>query len=160
MYKYGAKSNRQRRSLHPLLQLIFLKVLLVHDHSLDQGGRTWGRQLYLYNAKPQRTKLKPPAGRHLLRKDPTGMVKTLCSFAVDTTPWIEGRPLATNAKRFGPAQKAQFAWFLGIVATIGREVLEGTGWRLRFGVNWDEDEVILTDQKFNDWFHVEMVRDD
>ncbi len=158
-YKYGSKSEAQLRTLYPFLQLVMLRTLIVHDHSLDQGGRSEAQQLALYNAKPQRSKLKPPAGKHVMRPDPTGRVEGLWSFAVDTTPFINGRRLATSVQVFHAARQAQFARFLGIIETNGRDVLQGTGWHLRFGINWDEDAEILTDQKFDDWFHVEVVPD-
>lgn len=158
-YKYGSKSEAQLRTLYPFLQLVMLRTLAVHDHSLDQGGRSDAEQLRLYNAKPQRSKLKPPQGKHLMRPDSTGRVEGMWSFAVDATPFIKGRRLATGPHDFGPAQQAQFTWFLGIVEQNGRDVLLGTGWHLRFGINWDEDAEILTDQKFLDFFHVEIVRD-
>ncbi len=157
-YKYGYKSNRQRKTLYPWIQLIFLKVLEVHDHSLDQGGREDSEQWALFNADPPATTLHPPDGKHLLRVDPTEMFDGLWSFAVDTTPWINNRRLATRGDQFGPEQQAQFARFLGIVEQIGRDVLSGTGWHLRFGYNWDEDAEILTDQDFDDFFHIEIVR--
>ena len=158
-YKYGRKSEAQLRTLYPFLQLVMLRTLVVHDHSLDQGGRSKTEQFALFNARPKRSNLKPPDGKHLMRHDPTGRVEGLWSFAVDTTPFINGRRLATHGKSFGPDQMAQFARFLGIVEQNGRDVLSGTGWHLRFGINWDEDEEILTDQNFNDWYHIEIIRD-
>ena len=157
MYKYGRKSKAQKRSLYPWLQLILMKVLLRHDHSIDQGGRTDKRQWALYNHKPPRTTLHPPNGKHLLRYDPSGEFKGKWAFAADVCPYINGRRLATGAKSFGPNQKAQFAFFLSMVQLEAEHVLKGTGWKIRLGINWDMDAEILTDQRFDDWFHVEIV---
>lgn len=157
-FKYGSKSRSQLATLYPWLQLILVKALEVHDHSVDDGGRTDAEQLALYDADPPRTTLRPPDGKHLLRADPTGMFPGKWSLAVDVTPWINNRRLATKGSAFGATQQAQFARFLGIVERIGADVLQGTGWQLRFGINWDGDEEILSDQSFQDWFHVELIR--
>ncbi len=153
-FKYSAHSLRQRRTLHPYLRLIFDQVLLKHDFKMDQGGRSEKQQWANFNAGV--SKVKPPKGKHLIRKR-TGD-DAACSYAVDVCPYIGGKRLATDKAGFGAAQKAQFAWFLSAVAAVGDRVLEGSGYRLRFGVDWDCDGEILTDQKFQDWFHVELVR--
>lgn len=156
IFRYGRDSRREHRTLHPWLQLILLKLLLKHDHSCDQGGRTDQEQWAVFESGA--STLHPPDGNHLLRWDPTKQFPGIWSYAVDVTPWIEGRRLATRGKRFGPDQQAQFAFFLGIVKTIADEVLAGTGWELRLGINWDMDYRILEDQSFDDWFHLEIVR--
>lgn len=56
---------------------------------------------------------------------------------------------------------AQFAYFLGVLKEAARPILEAHAlhskrYRLRMGIDWDRDGTILTDQRFNDWFHVEL----
>lgn len=157
MYNYGRKSMGQWKTLYPYLGLILLKVLREHDHSIDTGGRTDEKQWSLFNANPPRTTLHPPQGKHLLREDPSGYFDGKWSFAADITPFINGRRLATSARSFGPDQRAQFAYFLGIFKAEADRVLEGTGWKIRLGINWDMDAEILSDQSFDDWFHVELI---
>lgn len=156
MYRYGRKSKAQLSTVHPFLQLIMIRVLLTDDHSIDQGGRSIGQQQAYFDRKA--SKLRPPKGKHLMRFDPTKQFGGTWAFAVDTCPYIHGRRLATSAAKFGPDQRAQFAWFLRRVEQEGHRLLDGTGWKLRFGINWDGDAEILTDQKFLDWDHVEMLR--
>ncbi|KKL63600.1 hypothetical protein LCGC14_2173520, partial [marine sediment metagenome] len=48
--------------------------------------------------------------------------------------------------------------FLGGVREVADRGLEGSGYQLRFGINWDRDAEILTDQKFDDWFHIELEK--
>ena len=156
MFRYGRDSRKEHRTLYPWLQLVLLKTLVIHDHSCDQGGRSDREQWDFFNAGT--STLHPPDGKHLLRKDPTRQFAGLWAFAADVTPFIEGRRLATRGARFGPDQRAQFAYFLARLKGIADELLEGTGWELRLGINWDMDATILTDQSFDDWFHVELVR--
>jgi len=156
-YSYGSVSKAQHRTLHPWLQLVLLKVLVRHDHSVDQGGRTDEEQWALYNHEPPRTTLHPPDGKHLLREDASGEFDGLWAVAADVTPFINGRRLATRGEQFTYDRRAQFAYFLGILKEVADEVLKDTGWEIRLGVNWDMDAEILSDQRFDDWFHVELV---
>ena len=156
MYRYGRKSKAQLSTVHPYLQLIMMRVLLTDDHSIDQGGRSIGQQQAYFDRKA--SKLRPPKGKHLMRVDPTRQFGDAdWAFAVDACPYIKGKRLATSAAKFGPDQRAQFAWFLRRVEQEGHRILDGTGWKLRFGINWDGDAEILH-QKFNDFFHIEMIR--
>ncbi len=155
MFKLGRKSRAQHKTLYPWLQSILLKVLLKHDFSEDQGGRTEKEQWKVFNKGT--STIHPPQGKHLLRKDPSGDFIGVWSYAVDITPYINGKKLATHGQQFGYAQRAQFAYFLGIVKAEADRVLEGTGWEIRLGVNWDMDYEILSDQDFDDWFHIELV---
>ena len=154
-YKYGKKSRKHWLTLHPWLRLVLLKTLARHDHSIDQGGRTREQQLAYFNAGT--STLKPPKGKHLLRVDPSKEFMGMWALAADVTPFINGVRLATRGRKFGPAQQAQFGYFLGILKEVADRTLAETGWEIRLGVNWDMDAEILTDQKFDDWFHVELV---
>ncbi len=155
MYTYGRKSTEQRRLLHPWLQLVLLKTLALHDHSVDQGGRTDTEQWEVYNRGA--STLHPPDGKHLLGQDPAKEFNGAWSFAADVCPYINGQRVATSKDAFGPVQQAQFAYFLATLKAVADSVLSGTGWEIRLGVNWDMDAEILSDQDFDDWFHVELV---
>lgn len=155
MYRHGRKSTEQRLTLHPWLQLIFLKLLARHDHSIDQGGRTEQEQWDAYNRKA--STLHPPDGKHLLREDPSGEFPGLWSLAADVTPWINGVRLATRGAQFNYARRSQFAYFLGVLKEVADGVLRDISWEVRLGINWDMDAEILSDQDFDDWFHVELV---
>lgn len=86
------------------------------------------------------------------------------AHAVDIVPLINGKPIDTTAQGFGVQQACQFAWFLRAVYESGRLITGrwlnsmGEDWKLRFGVNWDMDKELLTDQGFDDYFHVELRR--
>ena len=156
-YRYGERSLAQRATLHPHLRRILERVLEEEDHAILQGARSEAEQWAAFRAG--RSRLHPPAGPHLVRADGW-------AYAADIVPCLHGRPIETGAEGFGPIQQAQFAWFLRGVRETGRayfaDLRESTGerWRLRFGIDWDEDGEILTDQSFQDWFHVELLRED
>lgn len=155
-FTFGRGSRRELATIYPWLQLILIKTLERHDLGIIQGGRTDGEQWDVFN-KGSST-LHPPDGKHLLREDPLVYFEGKWSFAADVIPYINGRSLATHGSNFGPSQRAQFAYFLGILKEVADNVLAGTGWDIRLGVNWDMDAEILTDQDFDDWFHIELVR--
>jgi hypothetical protein len=154
-YKFSNHSKEQLMTIHPFLQLIIIKALAKHDLKVRQGGRPEKEQWEAFNAG--RSKLAPPKGKHLLRPDPSGQFDGLWSLAGDVEPFVNGKPLRTVGASFTGTEQAKFAWFLGLLSNIAEEVLEGTEWQLRFGVNWDMDAEILSDQDFDDWFHVELV---
>jgi len=154
MYTFGNKSKENLKDVFPLLVNILNKVLETDDFSVDQGGRTEAQQWEAFNSG--HSKVHPPDGNHLIKKLP-GMDREY-AFAVDICPYLNGKRLATDEKNFGPYQMAQFAWFLRKVKCVGEELLKDTGWKLRFGIDWDSDMEILTDQTFQDWFHVEIIK--
>ena len=126
-------------------------VLDVHDFKVLQGGRSWDEQQAAFDGGY--STLAPPKGKHLIQPDG-------CSYAADIVPFVRGKQIATGKLSFGPTQQAQFAYFLGVVKTIADQYLiTRPEYGLRLGINWDEDDVILADQDFDDWFHVELVKE-
>ena len=148
MYKFSQHSEGENQSLYPWLHLILIKTLKRHDFRNDQGGRTDDEQWAVYNSGA--STLHPPNGKHLLKPDPSGRFAGEWSFAADVCPYINGKRVATGKESFGTAQQAQFAYFLSQLKSVADEVLEGTGWKVRLGINWDQDAEILTDQNFDD----------
>ena len=150
-YVFGLASTKQRSTLHPHLQAILVRTLATDDFVILEGARDYARQAAAFAAGT--SKIDPAKGPwpHMIRKDGY-------AWAADLHPYINGKPLDTTS--FGPAQQAQFAWFLRRVKEVGIAYFHTRElpYHLRFGVDWDEDNVILTDQTFQDWFHVEMVR--
>ena len=88
------------------------------------------------------------------------------AYAADLEPYINGKPIATDPESFKGVQMAQFAFFLGILKETADRYLNDyyhqTNQRfvMRLGINWDQDAEILSDQDFDDWYHVELVRED
>ena len=156
MYKYSNHSLKQVGKVHPYLRQILNEVLETDDFKVLQGGRTEKEQNQLFIAGF--SKLRPPNGKHLIQSD------GYC-YAVDIVPFINGIQLATDPESFNATKQAQFAWFLRRVQDVGESYLDmikfngGDKWKLRLGINWDGDGEILSDQKFDDWFHVELIKE-
>ena len=157
MFRFSQHSLNQLKTVYPPLQQILIRTLVRHDFRLDEAERSTYDQQAAFDSG--HSKLAPPDGKHLARVDPTGQYpQTKWAFAVDICPYINGKRLATDRANFGPEQKAQFAFFLCTLRSVAEYDLRDTGWSIRLGINWDGDEEILTDQTFDDWFHVEIVR--
>jgi len=156
MNSYSQHSIKQRATLHPLLRNILDEVLITDDLRIDQGGRTDEEQWAVFNSGA--STLHPPDGQHLIREVEYNGEIISCSLAADICPYINGKRLATDAENFGPYQMSQFTWFLRKVKEVGDRLLEGTGYKIRFGIDWDGDNEILTDQSFQDFFHVELIK--
>ena len=155
-YIFGRNSRHELAGLYPWLQLILIKTLERHDLGILQGGRTDDEQWAVF--RDGFSTLHPPSGKHLAREDPFDYFVGLWSFAADVVPYINGRRLATRGEQFTYVRRAQFAYFLGILKEVADNVLAGTEWEIRLGINWDQDAEILSDQDFDDYFHVEIVR--
>lgn len=149
--QFSNHSRAQLRTLHPHLRRILRRVLRSDDFKVLQGARSDAEQRAAFDRGA--SKVRPPNHPHRVRQD------GFC-WAADLEPWINGKPLPTQPHNFGGEQMAQFAWFLRKVKEeadryfarlwrVGR-------WRLRFGINWDRDTEILTDQRFDDWYHIEL----
>lgn len=155
MNRYSKHSTKELSTVHPILQECSRMVLPIMDHRVQDGGRTWDEQQKEFDEGD--STLAPPDGMHLIQDDGW-------AYAYDLHPYINGRRL--NTEDFTPARMAQFAFFLGYYKAVSEKVLAdwerktGERYRIRFGVDWDSDGEILTDQKFQDWFHIELVREE
>ena len=119
------------------IQLVTIEVAKLYDIRVLEGKRTWSRQRQLF--MEERTTLMPPASNHT--PDTEGDVDWL-SMAVDIAPY----PIDWHdAKRF--------TYLAGLMIGIARanDII------LRWGGNWDMDQIILDDQNFDDLPHFEIV---
>lgn len=81
---------------------------------------------------------------HSQLKWPEGKHNRLPSIAVDVRP--------SPFSQYEPKQWAQLGYMAGWAIIIARE----EGFNVRWGGDWDQDND-LTDQKFDDLFHLEIV---
>jgi len=156
MFSYSAHSTAQRATLHVHLQQVLDRLLEVHDFRIDEGARTAEKQWEAFNGGF--SKVKGDAEYpHRIRED--GF-----SWACDIYPYINGKRIDVRAVGFKPIESAQFARFLGLLEALATDYFKGLyamtneKWRLRFGIDWDRDGEILSDQTFHDWPHVELER--
>jgi hypothetical protein len=132
MYKFGERSKNNLATCHPLLQEILNEAIKHVDFSVLQGHRGEIEQNAYYSAG--KSKVKWPNSKH--NKNP--------SHAVDVAPY----PIDwEDIKRF--------AHLMGLL----RGIAVAKGIKVRIGADWDNDGDI-TDHKFMDWPHIELVMDD
>lgn len=133
-YKFGSSSQKRLDTCHPLLQVILNEAIQYIDFSVTCGHRNEADQNAAFNSVPQRSKVKFPDSKH----------NSLPSIAVDVAPY----PVDWNDIK-------RFAYLMGILKGIAM----AHGIKVRTGVDWDSDGDI-TDHKFMDWPHLELVLDD
>lgn len=111
------------------------------DISALESVRSWDRQAELL--RQNKTKVGPGGSKHNPPKLPDGTEdQDWLSTAVDVAPY----PIDWNdAKRF--------VYMAGLIIGIGRSL----GYNIRWGGNWDEDQVIIDDQNFDDLPHFEYL---
>ena len=155
MYHYSKHSMKQRATLHTVAQLGLDFTLIRHDFKIIQGGRTDEQQWAYYNKGT--STLHPPQGKHLIQPD--GF-----AYAADVHPYVNGKPVDTSATGFRVQQAGQFGYFLAILEQECKDACDdwygrnGDQFDVRLGANWDMDAELLTDQSFDDWFHIEWIR--
>ena len=129
LYRFGETSSANLYTCHPDLQRLLQKAIEVIDFSVICGHRNEVEQTAAVNAG--RSKVRFPHSRH----------NSLPSMAVDITPY----PVDWgNVSRFAHLQ--------GVI----RGIAHAEGINIRLGGDWDMDGDI-TDQKFVDWPHIELV---
>lgn len=139
MFRYSTISRARLDETHPELQLLFETVLEFFDHSIYCGHRGQEDQDAAYFARPQRSKVRWPNGKH----------NSLPSMAVDAGPYFR------DVDRWDREQCLVFGGFVMGVARMLFERGEMT-YRVRWGGDWDMDNNIK-DQSFDDLVHFELV---
>jgi hypothetical protein len=111
------------------------------DVRVLEGRRSWQRQTQLF-AEGRTTKVAGQS-RHNPPQMPDGTEDIdWLSDAVDIAPY----PIDWHdAKRF--------VYLAGLMIGVGRTL----GYNIRWGGNWDEDQIIIDDQNFDDLPHFEYV---
>tara|TARA_S200002703_G_scaffold156660_1_gene162781 strand:+ start:154 stop:597 length:444 start_codon:yes stop_codon:yes gene_type:complete len=147
MRKWGRSSQEVYDTLDPRLQhLMNYCLTVIGDISLISGHRSEEEQNALF--KSGKSKLKYPNSKH--NSNP--------SMAVDFQPY----PMPNiNAKNKAVRARAERTLWASLAYTAGaaRTYALANGWKLRWGGDWDGDGD-LTDQTFNDLFHLELQVDD
>jgi len=114
-------------------------VVVEYDIKVLEGVRSWDRQSQLL--EEGRTTKGPGESKHNPPKLPDGTEDTEWkSDAVDVVPY----PIDWNDAR-------RFIYMAGMIIGVGRTL----GYDFRWGGNWDEDQIILDDQNFDDLPHIE-----
>ena len=130
-YTFGSTSQARLDTCHPLLQELANEAIKYMDFSILCGTRDEAAQAQAVLDKA--SKVNFPDSKH----------NSMPSMAMDVGPY----PIDwENTQRF--------AYLMGILKGIAME----RGIKVRTGIDWDSDGDI-TDHKFMDWPHIELVLD-
>ncbi len=114
-------------------------VVIEYDIKVLEGVRSWDRQAQLLDEG--RTTKGPGESKHNPPKLPDGTEDSEWkSDAVDVAPY----PIDWKDAR-------RFIYMAGMIIGVGRTL----GHDFRWGGNWDQDQIILDDQSFDDLPHFE-----
>ncbi len=138
---FGRRSRTQRDTCRSEIIETLDIVVIEYDIKVLEGVRSWDRQEHLF--EEGRTKKGPGESKHNPPKLPDGTEdKDWKSDAVDVVPY----PIDWNDAR-------RFIYMAGMIIGVGRTL----GHNFRWGGNWDQDQIIIDDQKFNDLVHFEYM---
>lgn len=139
MPSFGGSSRGQLDTCRSEIIETLEIVVIEYDIKVLEGVRTWARQAQLL--EEGRTHVGPGKSKHNPPKLPDGTEDQLWkSNAVDVVPYpIDWK----DARRF----IYMAGLIIGVARTLGHDFL--------WGGNWDEDQIILDDQNFDDLPHFE-----
>ena len=139
MPSFGARSIQKLETCDQRIQRVLYRVVEVYDITVLEGRRSWEQQLEYFETG--RSKVKPGCqGAMHVPLDPRDVA--FKSLAVDIAPY----PIDW-------ADTKRFTYMAGVVMGVAASM----GVDLRWGGNWDRDQVIIDDQNFNDLPHFELV---
>jgi peptidoglycan LD-endopeptidase CwlK len=134
MPNFGKTSTERLATCHPLLKLLFERVVKGFDCTIVHGYRGALSQDRLFHEG--KTFKKYPESLHNIE-----FMDTPQSLAADVAPW----PLDWN-------DLDRFRFFAGYV----KGVADGLGIEVRWGGDWDGDTQVK-DNEFNDLNHFELI---
>lgn len=151
-YRFGKNSVIQLATCHRDLQLILTESLAVSpiDFGVSEGRRTFEKQLeYFFNEK---TELDPRIPAHLAKAKHVTMDNSP-SMAADVYAWVPGKPQLQYDFN-------HLCVIFGVVWSTAECLLRAGAitHHIRWGGNWDRDGEVITDQKFNDLPHFELIQ--
>jgi len=145
--KFGAKSLSILSTVDIRIQRVMHRVVSVRDITIISGARFEDEQNRYFDKGV--SKKRWPDSRH--NRTASGRVlidKADVAGAIDIAPWN------TEQRKQIPWEDTKaFIHLAGIVDMAA--FLEGI--ELRWGGNWDRDEIIMDDQTFQDLGHYEIV---
>ena len=136
--------------LHPHMQRVLELLWETDKYLIDQSERTREEQWAAFNKGTSKIKGDQDYP-HMPR--PGGVQ------AVDLRPIIKGKPIPWSLT---VERGAQWAWFMRRLHDEAEKYFDalalstGERWYSRFGLNWNGDDEILTDQLFDDYPHWEI----
>ena len=141
MPHFGEGSKQQLATCVPEINEICNEAIEIVDFKVLEGRRSWQRQRGLLRDK--KTKLGPGESKHNSPPNEDGNEDPdFLSRAVDLVPYpVDWK----DTKRF--------TYLAGIIIAVAHKL----GYTVRWGGNWDMDQVIIDDQNFDDLPHFELL---
>jgi len=143
--KFSPISQARLNTCHPDLRMIFATAIqqVDIDFAIAEGNRSTDRQRQLFAEGKSEKDGTVNISKH----------NHYPSLAVDILPVYRGDP----AKRERAIEYLAIYLAGQIMLIAGQLLAEGKiRSRLRWGGNWDQDQEIMTDQKFQDLVHFEL----
>jgi len=134
---FGKTSKDRLKTCHPQLQEVLLEAIKHYDFTILCGHRNEEEQNAAYFATPQKSTLMWPHSKH----------NTFPSLAVDVAPYYKEKPHIRWNRLY------EFVYLHGIIRGLASE----RGIIIRSGIDWDRDDELITDQKFDDFPHIEII---
>lgn len=139
MPSFGIDSRKQLDTCRDEIIKTLEIVVIEYDITVLEGVRSWDRQAELL--RQNKTKVGPGESKHNPPKLADGTEDhDWLSDAVDVAPY----PIDWKDAR-------RFIYMAGLIIGVGRTL----GFDFRWGGNWDEDQIIIDDQNFDDLPHFE-----
>ena len=136
MASFGKSSEAKLVQAHPDIQLVMRDAIKIIDFTIVQTHRTSAEHArYIILGK---TRVSYEETRHA----------TNPSEAIDIAPWFSREPHIRWEDR------ETFIYLAGVIMAVAHK----RNTPLRWGGNWDRDDEILSDQKFDDLVHFELDR--
>lgn len=137
MPSFSARSQSILNTVDPRLQEICLRVIEHYDFTVLSGFRTKEEQDDLF--AEGKTTLAWPKSKHNQNSSGQSIPP---SRAVDVAPY----PIDWNDSK-------RFIFMAGLMFQAAHDL----GYKIRWGGNWDNDDVIIDDQNFDDLPHFELI---
>jgi peptidoglycan L-alanyl-D-glutamate endopeptidase CwlK len=141
MPKLGKRSKEKLAECHPDLQRIAEEAIKYTDFTVYEGHRTVEQQQIYFKAGKSKIDGINRKGKHNYKP----------SMAFDCAPW-HNEGIEWN-------NQAEFGYLAGVMFVVANQLLAAgeITHRLRWGGNWDGDAELLSDQRFDDLPHFELV---
>jgi len=132
---FGQASMRRFNTLHPLLQSVLVVAIEFIDFTIVCGHRAKAEQDEAFNNG--KSTVQFPNSKH----------NSFPSLAADVAPYFKNYP------HIRWDRMPEFYNLTGVIMGIAFT----KGINIRCGSNWDQDDEMITDQKFQDPGHIELV---
>lgn len=147
-YKFSKTSFDRLKTCHPYIQKVMLKAIELSDidFGIAQGARTIEQQRQYF--KDGKSKINPDAYTSIqLPHKAKHIVNEVfpLSGAVDVYAWVNGQ---------ASWETKDLTYIAGVIKAVDGMNED----KLRWGGNWDNDGVIIDDQKFQDLPHHELKK--